>query len=82
MDYFCKMVQDYPALAKEFADKFEEVKEARRTYFNKYAAFEKVHKNYFFHVSSDLGDIPLYWEYPSPDAKHWKQWKLTTFSSF
>ena len=68
-DYLCKSVDNTPILIKEFAIKFEDLKKAKRAYHQAYLDFEKIHKTFFFHSDTENGDIPLFWEYPSPNPK-------------
>jgi len=68
-DYFCKLIDQTPDLAKDFALKFENMKKTKRAYWKALEEFDKVHKSFFFHSDDATEDSPLFWEYPSPDAK-------------
>ena len=61
-DYFCRLVDDTPKLAKDFAIKFENMKEAKRAYYQALEDFDKVHRSFFFHAGADYADKPLFWE--------------------
>ena len=56
------MVDSSPALAKNFIEKFETMREARKKWYKSIIEFDFAHKQFFMHETPDTEDMPLWYE--------------------